>query len=50
MNIGGATDRPVLAEVWKSVQRKLKGETGDEETHTTTTGVLHLLKEKVWGQ
>ncbi|KAK3896836.1 hypothetical protein C8A05DRAFT_39613, partial [Staphylotrichum tortipilum] len=23
MNIGGATDRPVLAEVWKNIQRKL---------------------------
>ncbi|KAL2131444.1 hypothetical protein VTI74DRAFT_5113 [Chaetomium olivicolor] len=49
MNIGGATDRPVLAEVWKNVQRKLQGEDGTEEK-CATTGILHLLKQKTWGR
>ncbi len=48
MNIGGATDRPILAKVWKTVQKKLKGEGGAQE-RPTTTGVFHLLREKVRG-
>lgn len=50
MNIGGATDRPVLTEVWKTVQSKLAGEGGDAEGKFATTGVLHLLKELAWGK
>ncbi|KAK4033575.1 hypothetical protein C8A01DRAFT_49883 [Parachaetomium inaequale] len=49
MNIGGATDRPVLAEVWKNTQNQLQG--GDVITKQgyATTGVLHLLGQKLSG-
>ncbi len=49
MNIGGATDRPVLADVWTSIQKQLRGEAEGTGEHIQTTGVLHLLKQKVWG-
>jgi hypothetical protein len=49
MNIGGATDRPVLAGVWKSIQKQLRGEAEGAAEHIATTGALHLLKQKVWG-
>ncbi len=50
MNIGGATDRPVLTEVWKTVRTSLEGESGDADGKLATTGVLHLLKQLAWGQ
>lgn len=51
MNIGGATDRPVLAEVWESTQKQLQGEVGTESVTKgyATTGVLHLLGQKLFG-
>lgn len=48
MNIGGATDRPVLAEVWKSVQGQLRGEDAVPEKFTTT-GALDLIRQKILG-
>ncbi|EAQ87435.1 predicted protein [Chaetomium globosum CBS 148.51] len=38
MNIGGATDRPVLAEVWRNVQKQLRG----EDTRATITMILAI--------
>ncbi|KAH6632510.1 hypothetical protein F5144DRAFT_630354 [Chaetomium tenue] len=49
MNIGGATDRPVLAEVWGNVQKQLRGEDVSTKQAYTTTGVLHLLSQKLFG-
>lgn len=50
MNLGGATDRPVLAEVWKNIQKKLQGEDDGTEGNYTTTGVLHLVGQKIFGR
>lgn len=50
MNIGGATDRPVLAEVWRNVQKQLRGEDVSTKQAYTTTGVLHLLNQKLFGR
>ncbi|GAB1320972.1 hypothetical protein MFIFM68171_11182 [Madurella fahalii] len=50
MNLGGATDRPVLAEVWKNVQKQLQGDDGDTEDKYTTTGVFHLVGQKIFGR
>ncbi|KAK4141790.1 uncharacterized protein C8A04DRAFT_30635 [Dichotomopilus funicola] len=49
MNLAGAKDRPVLAEVWEDVRRQLKGEDTTEGKVYTTTGAFHLLKQKIFG-
>ncbi|KXX82958.1 hypothetical protein MMYC01_200435 [Madurella mycetomatis] len=50
MNLGGATDRPVLVEVWKNVQKQLQGENSGTEDKYATTGVLHLVGQKIFGR
>ncbi|KAK4101981.1 hypothetical protein N658DRAFT_495915 [Parathielavia hyrcaniae] len=54
MNLGGATDRPILAEVWEKAQKQLRGEvavTTESVTNGyTTTGVRHLLGQKLFGR
>jgi hypothetical protein len=49
MNLGGASDRPVLDDVWKKVEKQLQGvDAGDSEQYTTI-GVFHLLAQKMVG-
>ncbi|KAK3294167.1 uncharacterized protein B0H64DRAFT_181107 [Chaetomium fimeti] len=50
MNIGGATDRPVVAEVWKNVEKQLQGEDVVTKQEYTTTGVLHPFRRKASGK
>ncbi|KAK1766932.1 hypothetical protein QBC33DRAFT_540681 [Phialemonium atrogriseum] len=48
MNIGGATDRPVLSEVWENVQAQLRGEKAKVDNYSTT-GALDLIRKKIVG-
>jgi hypothetical protein len=48
MNIGGATDRPVLDEVWKNVQGQLRRQDAAVEKYSRTS-VLYFIRQKILG-
>ncbi len=48
MNLGGAKDRPLLAEVWDNVEAQIQEKELPHPT-VTTTGVWSILSEKIWG-
>jgi hypothetical protein len=48
MNLGGATDRPMLDEVWLNVQSQLKGEGATVKTYSKL-GILRLIRQKLRG-
>lgn len=48
MNLGGAKDRPVLADVWDNAEAQLEDRKVPHST-VTTTGVWSILSEKIWG-
>lgn len=48
MNIGGASDRPVLTEVWENAKAQLEGKEVPQKDYSTT-GALKFVKQKVLG-
>jgi hypothetical protein len=47
MNLGGASDRPKLEEVWKKALAKEKGDEVPNKAYTITTP-LRLLHQKIF--
>jgi hypothetical protein len=48
MNMGGATDRPLLNQIWENVEAKLHGKTAVHARYTKW-GALQLLAQKLFG-
>lgn len=49
MNVGGASDRPVLGEVWQNVEAKLGGKEAPHMMYTKHK-FLSFIKEKIFGK
>lgn len=49
MNLGGATGRPVLSEVFESTMAKLQGQAQCQEFKPRQTSIGGLVKEKIFG-
>lgn len=48
MNLGGASDRPFLSEIWENVQAKLNDKKPVHARYSSL-GAAKLLKEKIFG-
>lgn len=48
MNLGGASDRPILHEIWQNVEAKLNNKSAVHSSYSSL-GALRLLREKIWG-
>lgn len=48
MNMGGASDRPIMSEIWDNVQAKLKN-TKPVHSRYSSLGLMGLLREKIFG-
>lgn len=48
MNIGGAKDRPDLAQIWDNVQAKLSGKPAVHAKYSTV-GIFGMLRSKIFG-
>ena len=49
MNLGGATDRPNLKEIWENAEAKLNSGRVLHEKYSSK-GVMGLIREKVFGK